>query len=101
VNFAIIGRNINLTESLLAHVECRVRAALSRFGKKVRSAAVQLTGTGPNSRLDKQCKVTAFLSRGEKLVVKEVGGDFYTMINRALERLERFIRLKIEPDPAQ
>ncbi|MGH7926714.1 MAG: ribosome hibernation-promoting factor, HPF/YfiA family [Candidatus Binatia bacterium] len=100
MNFAIIGQNINLTESLLAHVERRIRCALGRFGKKIRHAAVQLTGlNGPNSRLDKQCKVTAFLSRGGKIIVKEISADFHTAINRALDRLERSIRLKIKGAP--
>ncbi len=102
MNFAIIGRNINLTESLLAHVERRVRSALSRLGKKISHAVVQLTGIyGSNSSLDKQCEVTAFLSPREKVVVKEIGRDFYTTINRALDRLERSIRLRINRAPAR
>jgi ribosomal subunit interface protein len=97
VNFAITGRNIKLTASLLAHVERRLRAALRRFGENVRHAAVQLTSMdGPRSGFNPQCKVTAFLSPRGRVVVKEIGADFHTAINRALDRLERSVRLKLK-----
>jgi ribosomal subunit interface protein len=97
MNFAVIGRNMSLTEPLLAHVERRLRSALGRFGKKIRHAAVQLTGiSGPHSGFYPQCKVTAFLSPRGKVIVKEIGADFHTVINRALDKLERSVRLKLK-----
>lgn len=97
MKFAVIGRNINLTEPLLAHVERRLRSALRRFGKKIRHAAVQLTGiSGPRRGFHPQCKVTAFLSPRGKVIVKEIASDFHTAINRALDRLESSVGLKLE-----
>jgi ribosomal subunit interface protein len=99
VNFAIIGRNMNLTEPLLAHVERRLRSALSRFGTKIRHAAVQLTDIGgARGGLRPQCRVTAFLSRGGMVIIREMGADLHTAINRALDRLERSVRLKLKRD---
>jgi ribosomal subunit interface protein len=96
VNFAITGRNIKLTAPLLGHVERRLRAALRRFGDTVRHAVVQLTCMdGPRSGFYPQCKVTAFLSPRGKVIVKEIGADFHTAINRALDKLERSVRLKL------
>jgi len=97
VNFAVVGRNINLTEPLLAHVERRLRSALRRFGKKIRHAAVQLTDiSGTRSGFHPQCKVTAFLSPRGKVIVKAMASDFHTAINRALDRLESSVGLKLE-----
>ncbi len=97
MNFAVIGRNINLTEPLLAHAERRLRSVLSQFGKKIRHAAVQLAGiTGPRNGFYSQCKVTAFLSPRGKVIVQEIGADFHTAINRALDRLERSVRRKLK-----
>ena len=96
MNFAVIGRNINLTELLLAHLERRLRSALRRFGKKIRHTAVQLAAfTGVRSGFYSQCKVTAFLSPRGKVIVQETGADFNSVINRALDRLERSVRLKL------
>jgi ribosomal subunit interface protein len=96
MNFAVIGRNINLTELLLAHLERRLRSALRRFGKKIRHTAVQLAAfTGVRSGFYSQCKVTAFLSPRGKVIVQETGPDFNSVINRALDRLERSVRLKL------
>ena len=96
MNFAEIGRNINLTELLLAHLDRRLRSALRRFGKKIRHTAVQLAAfTGVRSGFYSQCKVTACLSPGGKVIVQETGADFHSVINRALDRLERSVRLKL------
>lgn len=96
MNFAVIGTNINLTEPLLAHVERRLRSVLSQFGTKIRHAAVQLAGiTGPRGGFYFQCKVTVFLAPRGLVIVKEIGADFHTAINQALDRLERAVRLKL------
>ncbi len=96
MNFAVIGRNINLTELLLAHLERCLRSALRRFGKKIRHTTVQLAAfTGVRSGFYSQCKVTAFLSPRGKVIVQETGPDFNSVINRALDRLERSVRLKL------
>ena len=70
MKFGIQGRHIELTAALLAHVERRLRFALSRFGQKIRLAAVQLADlNGPRGGLDKQCRV-----RGHPLSVGEADG---------------------------
>ena len=96
MNFAITGRNIKLTASLLARGTAIARRA-EAFGRKIRHAAVQLTCMdGPRSGFYPQCKVTAFLSPRGRVVVKEIGADFHTAINRALDRLEHSVRLKLK-----
>jgi hypothetical protein len=57
LKFGIRGLQIALTDALLAHVERRLRVALSRFGPRIREAAVKLTDlNGPRGGFDKQCQ---------------------------------------------
>jgi putative sigma-54 modulation protein len=97
MKFGIRGRHIDLTELLLAHVERRLRFALSRFGQKIRQAAVQLTDlNGPRGGFDKQCKVTVTLSPSGKVIVMAIDADLHTAIDRAADRLERSVTRKLE-----
>lgn len=97
MKFGIRGRHIELTEALLAHVERRLRFALSRFGQKIRRVAVQLTDlNGPRGGLDKQCRVTVTLSPSGKLMVEAIDADLPTAIDRAADRLERSVTREME-----
>ncbi len=92
MRIGIRGRHIELTEALLAHVERRLRFALSRFGQKIRLAAAQLADiNGPRGGVDKQCKVTVTLSPSGKVMVEATDADLHTAIDRAADRLERSV----------
>ena len=97
MTFGIRGRGIELTEALLAHVERRLRSALSQFGPKIRQAAVQLADLQePGDGLDKQCKVTVSLSPSGKVMVKATDTDLHTAIDRAADQLERSLTCELE-----
>jgi len=97
MKFGIRGRGIELTEELLAHVERRLRPALSHFEQKIRQAAVQLADlNGPRGGLDKQCRVTVTLSPSGKVRAKGVDTDLHTAIDRAAEELERSVTRELE-----
>lgn len=97
MNFAVEGQNISLNEALLAHLELRLRLAMSQFGEKIRHAAVKLTGLNGRRRgFDKQCAVTAILEGSRTVIVKAVDSDFATAIDRAVERLVRSVRRMLE-----
>lgn len=97
MNFSIRGRHIELTAALLAHVERRLRFALSRFGQKIRQVAVQLLDlNGPRGGVDKQCRVTVTLSPSGKVMVGATDADLPTAIDRAADRLERSVIRALE-----
>jgi putative sigma-54 modulation protein len=88
----IRARHIELTEALLAHVERRLRFALSRFGQKIRLAAAQLAAINePRGGVDKQCRVTVTLSPSGKVMAEATDADLHTAIDRAADRLERSV----------
>ena len=81
MKLGIRGRHMVLTAPLLAHVERRLRFALSRFEQKIRQIAVQVTDlNGPRGGFEKQCRVTVTLSPA-----------LHTAIDRAADRLERSV----------
>jgi len=92
MKLGIQGRHIALTATLLAHVERRLRFALSRFGEKIRLAAAQLADiNGPRGGVDKQCKVTVTLSPSGKVMAEATDADLHRAIDRAADRLERSV----------
>jgi ribosomal subunit interface protein len=97
MTFGIRGRGIDLTEALLAHVERRLRSALSPFQKQIRQTAVQLADLQePADGLDKQCKVTVTLAPSGKVMVKATDTDLHIAIDRAADQLERSVTLELE-----
>lgn len=97
MKFGIRGRHIELTAPLLAHVERRLRFALSRFGQKIRLVAVQLTDlNGPRGGLDKQCRVRVALSPSGRVMAEAIDADLPTAIDRAADRLERSVTRELE-----
>ena len=86
-----------MTEALLAHVERRLRFALSRFGPKIRQAAVKLTDlNGPRGGLDKQCQITVTLSPSGKVRVEATAAALHTAIDLVFQRLERSVTRELE-----
>lgn len=93
----IQGRHIELTAPLLAHVERRLRFALSRFEQRIRQVAVQVTDlNGPRGGLDKQCRVTVTLSPSGKVMVGATDANLHAAVDRAADRLERSVTRQLE-----
>ena len=97
MRFGIRGRHVALTEAVLAHVESRVRFALSRFGPRIRQIAVKLTDlNGPRGGFDKQCRVTATLSPSGKVMVEGTDAYLHNAIDIASDRLDRSVTRELE-----
>ncbi len=97
MRIGVRGRHVELTKGLLEHVERRLRFALSRFGQRIRLAAVQLADlNGPRGGVDKQCKVTVTLSPSGKVMVEATDADLHTSIDLAADRAERSVTRELE-----
>jgi putative sigma-54 modulation protein len=83
---------------LRAHVERRLRFALSRFGNRVGRVVVRigrLNGDqGTNAR---SCHIEVGLAPFGTVSVKERGTDLFAAIDRAAGRIERLIAHCVEP----
>ena len=89
-------KGIPITQALEAHIERRVRFALSRFGQKIRSVTVRLTDlNGPKGGEDIQCKILAYMTPGEGVIVNDRSEDPFTAVARASERIGHSISRRV------
>ena len=83
-------RGFTLTEGLRAHVEQRLRFALTRFQDRVERVVVRLSDVnGPKGGVDKQCHLQLSLRGLPDIVVKDTEVDLYVSVDRAAERAGR------------
>ena len=86
----IQARGFLLTEGLRAHVEERLRFALTRFHDRVMRTAVRLSDVnGPRGGMDKHCQLQLRLRGLPDIVVKDTEVDLYVAVDRAAERAGR------------
>lgn len=86
----IQARGFTLTEGLRAHVERRLRFALTRFQDRVVRVAVRLSDVnGPRGGVNKHCHLQARLRGLPDIVVKDTEADLYVAVDRAAERAGR------------
>jgi len=93
----VTGSNLELTESILEHVDRRFRFALDRLEPEVSRVTVKLGDVnGPKGGVDKQCKVLIKLASGGNLVLRERAEDIYQSVSRASDRVKRLVRRRVD-----
>ena len=86
-----------LSEEGVRQSESKLAAALSRFGRHVRSAELQLSDiNGPRGGLDKECRLVVRLRRGGDVVATVLDDSVSAAIGRAIKRMERAVARRIE-----
>lgn len=89
----IQARSFALTEGLRAHVEQRLRFAMTRFQDQMVRFAVRLSDVnGPKGGVDKGCHPQVRLRGLPDIVVKDTEVDLYVAGDRAGRTLERYLR---------
>jgi len=79
---------IRLNPALRTHVERRLRFALDRLARRVRSVRVLLEDVnGPRGGDDVRCLVLARISGGGHVVVQETRRDPFAAVARASDRI--------------
>lgn len=93
----IQARGFVLTEGLRAHVEHRLRFALTRFQDRVARIAVRLTDVnGPRGGVDKRCHLQVRLSGLPGIVIQDTEADLYVAVDRATDRAARTLGRYLE-----
>jgi ribosome-associated translation inhibitor RaiA len=88
----IQARRFALTEGLRQHVIRRIEFALRAFRVWVDRVEVQLGDVnGPRGGADKFCRVMVRMPQLPALVVRDLGGDLYSVISSAAERTGRTV----------
>lgn len=84
----IHAQPFKLTAALEQHVAQRVEHAIGTASKTVRGVMVRLLDVnGERGGVDKTCRIVAWLSRGDAVIVEAVDRDLYTAIDAASVKL--------------
>jgi ribosomal subunit interface protein len=94
VKIQIRERNVEISESLRAHVERRLGYALARFGQRIARVIVRFSDV-PGDGEDKRCQIHVGL-RSRSARVEDTDADPFTAVDRAAERLSRSIARVLE-----
>jgi putative sigma-54 modulation protein len=90
MQLAIRSHGFPLTEALRAHVERRIRFALSHATARIRSVTVVLSDiNGPRGGRDKACRVRVAIKDNPVMVIDDTETNLYSAIDRAADRAGR------------
>ncbi len=91
------SRGFELTNALRAYAERRLRFALGRFGRRLRSVVLRMDDVnGPRGGADKRIQIVARLAPSWDVRVEDLDGDLYVAIDRAADRLDRAVTREME-----
>lgn len=97
MNFELNTNGIRITKKLRAHVENRLRFALSKFGDRIRKVSVVLTDVnGPKGGEDTLCRLHADLEFGGTLSISELKESPYIAVDLASKRASYRIAQKLQ-----
>lgn len=88
MNLKLFVRGVKNSQDLREYARDRIETRLDRFANRFLQASVRLedlTGPGRN-KMDKVCVIALKLRSGE-IRIREVGSDFYAVIDVALDRV--------------
>lgn len=88
----IRARKILVDEALRAHVDRRLRFALSRFGERVVRVTVRFEdANGARGGVDKQCRIDVALRPSGSILVEDIDADLHAVVDRAADRAARAV----------
>ena len=92
MNIDIHGRHVDISETLRAYVERRLRFALGRLSHRIVRVHVWLTDlNGPRGGVDKRCRIEVVGQKGT-VAVEDTDADAYVVIDLASARIRRMVR---------
>lgn len=92
----IRARKIEVSSALRAHVDRRLRFALSRFGERITSVRIGFEdANGERGGIDKQCRVSVALRPTGSLFVEDVDADIRTVVDRVADRAARAVEREL------
>ncbi len=94
---SIVDRDHLLSRDLREFAERRLLFALSRFDDRIqRLSVVFADANGPRGDVDKSCRITVKLRRGNELTVTDQDPDVAICLARAAERMGRAVARAID-----
>lgn len=93
----ITGTSLATSPALIEHTEQRLRAALDRFGRRVKRVSVRFSDlNGGRGGEDKVCSLAVTLHRLGTTEVESLGSDAYAVVDRAAAKMKLVLSRKLE-----
>ncbi len=86
-------QNTDLAEVFKSYIERRLRFALGRFGDRVGSVAIRISGGGTG---ENGCRISAELRPFGRITVEEKDSDLFVAVDRATGRIGRLFGRELE-----
>ena len=91
------SRQVEVDETVRAHIERRLLFSLGRFSQRIRRVTVQIVDVnGPRGGEDKVCRIEARLLPTGSTFVEDRDADLYAAIDRAADRAARSVSRAIK-----
>lgn len=88
----VVGRTVEIDDSLYGFVEHQLILALGQVSSGIHCAIVRLYDlNGPRGSMDKTCRIEVRLRSRRSLVVEHTDTNLYAAINRAADRAGRAV----------
>ena len=92
MNVEIQSQVFPSTDALPKHARRRLRFVMTRYSARIVRVSVRLGASNdPSAGADKFCRIQVHLIEAPLAVIKEIGADLYTVIDRAAERAGRVV----------
>lgn len=90
------ARGLSAAPVLRQHARQRVSAALGRFSHSVLAVSVRLGDiNGPRGGADKLCRIVVHLKNSSLVVVEELGGDIFRVIDKVADRVHQSVSRQV------
>jgi ribosome-associated translation inhibitor RaiA len=97
MNIKISNRRNLLGKQAQANVKSRIRASLSKFGRKIKSVQLSTDDVnGPRGGIDKQCRILVKLNRLGDVVTTVDDESLSRAISAAIKTAERSVNRKVQ-----
>ncbi len=93
----IQASGLGLSALTRAFVERKLRQGFGRFGNRIEKVSAHFSDiNGPRGGIDKRLVMRVRIGRGEETVVQTRDADFYTLLDRTVQRGKRNVALLIQ-----
>ncbi len=93
----ISAKNFKVADSLREHIDRRLQFALGKFDPRIDRVDVGLSDiNGPKGGVDKHCRIVARIRSLGSVVVEDQDQDFFTVVDRAADRIGRAVHRSID-----
>jgi hypothetical protein len=93
----IQASGLGLSAQTRTFVERKLRQGFARFGNRIEQVSAHFADiNGPRGGIDKRLIMRVRIGRGQETVVETRDADFYTLLDRTVQRGKRNVALLIQ-----